>query len=86
MHIDVLLATSSGLPPLIEASVWDVQHLSELKDEYIGTEQGIEYEAAVASGQKDRDSADDPAKHEASSMVSTSGILVKGKLCSSCAS
>lgn len=84
IHIDVTLSTSSGLPPMIEVSAWDVQQLSELKDEYIGTTEGMQYESAIASGANAKDIADDPARGETPSMVSTHGILVQGKLYSSC--
>lgn len=69
---------------MIEASAWDVQQLSELKDEYIGTPEGVEYESAVAAGRRDKDAADDPVRGETSSMVSAQAILVQGKLYSSC--
>ncbi|KAK5721678.1 hypothetical protein LTR15_006269 [Elasticomyces elasticus] len=37
VHIDVLVAISSGLPPMVEAGCWDVRAISELKEEHFGT-------------------------------------------------
>jgi hypothetical protein len=83
VHIDVTVTTATGLPPILDAS-WDVQQLSELKDELIGTEKGIEYESAVAAGNRERDMVDDPSLGNSNSMVSTGGILARGKLHSTC--
>jgi hypothetical protein len=83
VHIDVTLAIASGLPPIIETS-WDVQQLSELKDELIGTPEGVHYETAVAAGTQDMDMAEDPFSCSSYSMVSTGGILARGKLHSTC--
>ena len=80
VHIDVLVAIASGLPPMVELGSWDVQGISELKEDFIGTPIGIQYEATVRSGQRPPDAADDPYDPANRGMVSTSGILVAGKL------
>ncbi|KAF2436271.1 hypothetical protein EJ08DRAFT_232821 [Tothia fuscella] len=79
VHIDVTITVATGLPPTVDTS-WDVQPLSELKDEFIGTPQGLEYEQVVAAGTRTQDLADDPSSRNITSMVSTGGILVRGKL------
>lgn len=78
-HIDVLIAAASGLPPIIEKVQWDVQELSELKDEYIGTPEGAAYEEAVARGERIPDSPDNPHHLTSTSMVSAASILAIGK-------
>lgn len=80
MHIDVLVAMASGLPPLVDSSTCDVRPLTELKDEYIGTPEGIEYDQAVSNGTRPKAHADDPDSANKDSPVWAGGILVCGKL------
>ena len=84
VHLDVSIAVASGLPPIIDLHCWDVQKPSELKDEYIGTAGGEQYDKSVAAGMRYPDRADDPDDISGSSMVSTGGILAGGKLSSTC--
>lgn len=78
VHIDVCVAVAAGLPPLIGFQ-WDVQTLSELKDEFIGTSDGLKYQEDVKEGRRSADAAADPFDAASTSMVSTSGILVASK-------
>ncbi|KAL9097190.1 MAG: hypothetical protein Q9165_000617 [Trypethelium subeluteriae] len=82
VHLDVSIAVASGLPPVIDLHCWDVQKPTELKDEYIGTAEGIEYDKTVAAGIRFPDRADDLEDLNGTSMVSTGGILAGGKLSS----
>ena len=84
VHLDVSIAVASGLPPIIDLHCWDVQKPTELKDEYIGTAEGEQYDKSVATGMRFPDRADDPEDVNGSSMVSTGGILAGGKLSSTC--
>ena len=74
-NVDVLVAVASGLHPLIDQDSWDVQPVCELKEEYIGTTEGLLYQKAVAEA-KIRPSRVD----ETGSLVSPSGIFIAGKL------
>lgn len=81
VHVDVLVAMAAGVPPLIELNSWDVKGISELKEEFIGTEVGTRYEMAVKSGQRRHDAVEDPLGDPSyRSMVSTASIMAAGKL------
>lgn len=80
VHIDVCVAIASGLPPIVDASSWDVEGISELKEEHIGTAIGTQYDVAVKKVERPHDTVDDPRSHANRSMISTAGILVAGKL------
>ncbi|KAK3678336.1 hypothetical protein LTR78_001633 [Recurvomyces mirabilis] len=80
VHIDVLVAIASGLPPMVDLKAWDVKDISELKEEHFGTQVGMEYTQAIKSGLQEPDAAADPRDPRNASMVSTVGILVAGKL------
>ncbi|KAF2232672.1 hypothetical protein EV356DRAFT_504934 [Viridothelium virens] len=80
VHIDVLIATASGLPPLVDTASWDVRPLSELKDEYIGTIEGSLYEEGLSKGLQPLAHTDQPDTSIPKSLVSPGGILVEGKL------
>ncbi|KAI9664555.1 MAG: hypothetical protein M1821_006001 [Bathelium mastoideum] len=82
VHLDVSIAVASGLPPIIDLHCWDVQKPTELKDEAIGTPDGLQYDRSVAAGNRVRDSADDPEDVNGHSMVSTGGVLAGGKFSS----
>lgn len=83
VHFDVNVAIASGLPPIIDTGSWDVQGTTEVKEELWGTRAAMEYEAGVFSGPIMRDHVEQPGT-EHRSMVSTSGILVAGKLKATC--
>lgn len=80
VHIDVLVAIASGLPPMVDLRSLEVQGISELKEELFGTQVGMQYALAVKTGERPHDAADDPRDPANASMISTSGILVAGKL------
>lgn len=84
IHIDVALTISSGLPPIIDQDSWDVRLPTEVKDEFIGTPQAMEYDAAVLSGAIAPAEADSAESVLKTSLVSTGGILVGGKLRNAC--
>ena len=70
LHLDVMTALASGLPPLVNGEdLYDTRPISELKDEYIGTPEGIEYERAVAEGRRSPDTPDDPVDGTKTSMT-----------------
>ena len=74
-NVDVLVAVASGLHPLIDRESWDVRPVSELKEEFIGTAEGLKYQKAVFEGKLT------PARpDEEGSMVSATGIFIAGKL------
>nr|POE82444.1 transcription factor lepe [Quercus suber] len=79
VYVDTQVAIASGLPPVVELSSWNVREVSELKDEYIGTSTGLQYETAVRKGTLAPDSVDNPQLPTGNSLVSTSGIFVVGK-------
>lgn len=84
IHIDTHVAVATGLPPLVDLNSWDVQGVSELKEELIGTPTGEEYELAVKDQRRLHDDADDGASRESRSMVSVAGIRTVGKLRYAC--
>lgn len=74
-NVDVLVAVASGLHPLIDQESWDVQPVCELKEEFIGTTEGLLYQKAIVEG-KIR-----PARvDEEGSMLSAPGVFIGGKL------
>lgn len=79
VHIDVCIAVNAGLPPLIDWHGWDVQPIAELKDDLIGTANGVEYEKDIKEGKRFPDSADNPCNVSGTSLVSTTGILAASK-------
>ena len=80
VHLDVTVTTSSGLPPLIDQTSWDVRLPTEAKEELIGTAEAKIYDVAVASGSRPPAKADDPLKMGRDSIVSVGGIFATGKL------
>ena len=84
VHIDVLVAIASGLPPMVDLGYWDVQGISELKEEYFGTPAGMQYAETVKAGQRPHDMVADPRDPANRSLVSTIGVLVAGKLRATC--
>ena len=74
------MAIGAGLPPIIDVQSWDVKDVSELKEQFIGTKAGIEYDDAVRAKLVSRQMADDPTSQSQDSLVSTAGIIARGKL------
>ena len=70
VHTDVAVGHAAGLPPMIDISLCDVRQVRELKEELIGTREGLEYEAQ-------RGKASSSASP--STYFSTSSILLRGK-------
>lgn len=79
VHYDVHIAIASGLPPVLDTTSWDVNGITEVREELWGTQIAVDYEAAVAAGRRSRADVEVPGK-QPRSIVSTSGILVAGKL------
>jgi hypothetical protein len=77
-YIDTSIAVAAGLSPLIDRESWDVRPLSELRDDFIGTPTGLQYEKSVRDGTIDPSSCDDIG-----SLVGSEGIFICGKLDSS---
>lgn len=73
-YLDVMIALAAGLPPLIDPQSWSVNPISEVKDELIGTVQGVNYEQDVRAGKCEPDHAGNER-----SMISASGVFVAGK-------
>ncbi|KAH0541537.1 hypothetical protein FGG08_004012 [Glutinoglossum americanum] len=80
LHMDVMTALASGLPPLVNGEgLYDTRPISELKDEYIGTPEGIEYERAVAEGSRSPDAPDDPIYGTKTSMTAACYVMTAGR-------
>jgi hypothetical protein len=63
IHMDVLSSIPSGLPPLmLNDSLHDTRMISELKDEYIGTTRGEEYERVVRQASSKSHITDNPKR------------------------
>ena len=76
---DTMVSVSSGLPPLINDGFWDVEMVSEVKDQLLETPEGIEYETAVRSGERARDNPDEPTARKRPSMVSVHNMVLRGR-------
>jgi hypothetical protein len=81
---DVMIAVSSGLPPLVADGFWDVQTISELKDLNIGTPEAEQYEADVKAGKRPRDNPDDATARNRTSMVSVHNVVARGRYIMAC--
>ena len=81
-HLDVLVAMASGLPPLIDRDSFNVNKVSELREDYIGTVVGLQYEEDVES--QLREPADPMTEPDC--MVSPLGIYIRGKIEETCKS
>ncbi|KAH0562221.1 hypothetical protein GP486_003086 [Trichoglossum hirsutum] len=80
LHMDVMTALASGLPPLLNVEgIYDTRPISELKDEYIGTPEGDEYELAVAEGRRSPDTPDDPIDGTKTSMTAVCYVMAAGR-------
>ncbi|GFF31489.1 uncharacterized transcriptional regulatory protein C139.03 [Aspergillus udagawae] len=80
LHMDGVVAMSSGLPPLVsDEKYWDVQETSEVKDTLLGTAEAEQYERLVAAGLRPRDDPDDPTICGGPSMVNVYYLSARGK-------
>lgn len=80
MHMDGVVAMSSGLPPLVgDENYWDVRETSEIKDTLLGTPMAEEYEKLLAAKQRLPDNPDDPSICGGPSMVNVFYLTARGK-------
>lgn len=80
MHMDAVIAMSSGLPPLLtDTTYWDVRETSEVKDTLVGTAEAKQYEQLVAHGQRAPDNPDSPNVCGGPSMVNVYYLNAKAK-------
>ncbi|KAI2689938.1 transcriptional regulator family: Fungal Specific TF [Penicillium roqueforti] len=80
MHMDAVIAMSSGLPPLLtDTTYWDVRETSEVKDTLLGTAEAKRYEQQVADGQRPPDNPDNPTVCGGPSMVNVYYLNAKAK-------
>ncbi|KAJ5682995.1 transcriptional regulator family: Fungal Specific TF [Penicillium macrosclerotiorum] len=79
MHMDGVVAMSSGLPPLVsDENYWDVRETSEIKDTLLGTPAAERYEQLLNSGRLP-DNPDDPSLCGGPSMVNVFYLTARGK-------
>lgn len=80
VHMDGVVAMSSGLPPLVsEENYWDVRETSEVKDTLLGTKKAENYERRVDSGEIPPDNPDIPTICSGPSRVNVYYLSAKGK-------
>lgn len=80
LHMDGVVAMSSGLPPLLsDENYWDVRVTSEVKDTLLGTSVAESYEQLLAANQQIPDNPDDPSVCGGSSRVNVYYMAVRGK-------
>ncbi|CAI7630969.1 unnamed protein product [Penicillium glandicola] len=80
MHMDCVVAMSSGLPPLVsDENYWDVCETSEIKDTMLGSPAAESYMKLVASRERPPDNPDDPTICGGPSMVNVYYLTAKGK-------
>ncbi|KAJ5100071.1 hypothetical protein N7532_007072, partial [Penicillium argentinense] len=80
MHMDGVVAMSSGLPPLVgDENYWDVRETSEVKDSLLGTPAAERYDQFVAAQQRIPDNPDDPTICGGPSMVNVFYLTARGK-------
>ncbi|KAJ9249875.1 transcriptional regulator family: Fungal Specific TF [Paecilomyces variotii] len=80
VHMDGVVAMSSGLPPLVsDENYWDVGETSEVKDTLLGTPEADQYERLVAANLRPRDNPDDPTVCGGPSMVNVYYLSARGK-------
>ncbi|EFR04252.1 hypothetical protein MGYG_07260 [Nannizzia gypsea CBS 118893] len=79
VHMDGVVAMSSGLPPLVsDENYWDVRLTSEVKDTLLTSPEAEVYERMVDEGYRRPDKPDDPSIC-GNSMVNVYYISAKGK-------
>lgn len=81
LHMDGVVAMSSGLPPLVgDENYWDVRDISEIKDTLLGTPEAEQYEQRLLETDKRRpDNPDDPSVCGGPSMVNVFYLTARGK-------
>ncbi|KAJ5948364.1 hypothetical protein N7466_001379 [Penicillium verhagenii] len=80
MHMDGVVAMSSGLPPLVsDENYWDVRETSELKDTMLGSPEAERYEQLVAAQQRLPENPDEPSVCGGPSMVNVFYLTARGK-------
>ena len=79
MHLDCVVAISSGLPPLISDTYYDTKMISEIKDLKLGTKEADEYQEGVENGTRKRENPDEPFATNRTSMVSVAYVFARGK-------
>ncbi|CRG91921.1 putative transcriptional regulatory protein C139,03 [Talaromyces islandicus] len=80
VHMDSVVAMSSGLPPLVnDENFWDVREPSEVKDTLLGTPQAEKYTKLVTNNLRPRDNPDDPTICGGNSMVNVFYLCARGK-------
>lgn len=84
IHLDVLLAIASGLPPIVDLESWDVRQISECKDDLLGTVTTGNCEDLTSNPNASPKESGVPPQATDESLVSVAGILAGGKLRYSC--
>ncbi|KAJ5970124.1 uncharacterized protein N7479_000042 [Penicillium vulpinum] len=80
MHMDCVVAMSSGLPPLVsDENYWDVCETSEIKDTMLGSPAADSYMKLVSSRERLPDNPDDPNICGGPSMVNVYYLTARGK-------
>ncbi|PYH49475.1 uncharacterized protein BP01DRAFT_413116 [Aspergillus saccharolyticus JOP 1030-1] len=80
VHMDGVVAMSSGLPPLVsDENYWDVRDSSEVKDTLLGTPEAEKYDRLVMTGLRLPDNPDDPTICGGPSMVNVYYLAARGK-------
>lgn len=80
VHMDGVVAMSSGLPPLVsDENYWDVRMTSEAKDTLLGTQKAGEYDRLVNRSLREPDRPDDPSVCGGPSVVNVYYLCAKGK-------
>lgn len=80
LHMDGVVAMSSGLPPLVgDENYWDVKEIGEIKDTLLGTPAAEKYEQLLATDQRRPDNPDDPSVCGGPSMVNVFYLTARGK-------
>ncbi|KAJ6111247.1 hypothetical protein N7486_003482 [Penicillium sp. IBT 16267x] len=80
MHMDGVVAMSSGLPPLVsDENYWDVRETSEVKDTLLGSPAAERYEQMVAANQQLPEHPDEPSLCGGPSMVNVFYLTARGK-------
>ena len=75
--MDTALAISSGLPPIIDDSSWDVRPICELKDNFLGTPEGDAYIKDVDADRRSHDNISDPTVRNSQSMVDVHYVVAR---------
>ncbi|KAJ5552017.1 transcriptional regulator family: Fungal Specific TF [Penicillium sp. DV-2018c] len=80
VHMDCVVAMSSGLPPLVsDENYWDVNDTSEIKDTLLGSPAAESYARLIASQERLPDNPDDPTVCGGPAMVNVYYLTARGK-------